>query len=162
MLVDFHGVAAAKFLPAGGSCPNHFRNAVLGAMSLIHSSMAASAFLTPRGHSRSINMRVPSEDYRASALNGALRLGCTVPVDALAETLIYSFGLFAAEDVAGYIESNQPSGDELLEALHDSTFRPASARQRERLAVPAGNSAQSLARKKCLGRRRRRSAVSTL
>jgi hypothetical protein len=61
--------------------------------------------------------KVPSEDYRASALNGALRLGCTVPVDALAETLIYSFGLFAAEDVAGYIESNQPSGDELLAML---------------------------------------------
>jgi HEAT repeat protein len=61
--------------------------------------------------------KVPSEDYRASALNGALRLGCAIPVDALAETLIYSFGLFAVEDVAGYIESNQPSGDELLTML---------------------------------------------
>jgi len=30
------------------------------ATSFIHSSIATSAFLTPRGHSRSTNMRVPS------------------------------------------------------------------------------------------------------
>ena len=61
--------------------------------------------------------KVPSEDYRASALNAALRLGCAIPVDALAESLIYSFGLFETEDLAGYIDSNQPSGDELLAML---------------------------------------------
>src|SRR5665213_979989 len=60
MLVELHRIAAAKFLPADGSWPNHFRNAVLGAISLAQWSMAASVFLTSRGHSRSINIRVPS------------------------------------------------------------------------------------------------------
>ena len=40
--------------------PNHLRSSVLGAISLIQSSSAALALLTPRGHSRSTRMRVPS------------------------------------------------------------------------------------------------------
>jgi hypothetical protein len=36
------------------------RKAVLGATSLIQRSMVAADFLTPRGHSRSTNMRAPS------------------------------------------------------------------------------------------------------
>ncbi len=43
-----------------GSCPNHCRNAVLGEMPLIHSSMATVSFVIPRGQSRSINIRAPS------------------------------------------------------------------------------------------------------
>jgi len=58
MLADFRSVAAAQFVPAGGIVAESFPQR--GAMSLVHSSMAASTFFTPRVHSRSINMRVPS------------------------------------------------------------------------------------------------------
>lgn len=61
--------------------------------------------------------KVPSEDYRSAGLNAALRLGCEIPLDALPMMLIYSFGLFAVEDVAGYIDSRQSPSDALLAML---------------------------------------------
>src|SRR5262245_37324623 len=61
--------------------------------------------------------KVPSEDYRSAGLNAALRLGCEIPPDALSVMLIYSFGLFAVDDIAGYINSRQSSGDQLLAML---------------------------------------------
>jgi len=43
-----------------GSWPNHFRSAVLGAMSLSHRSTLAFSFVKPRGQSLSTRMRRPS------------------------------------------------------------------------------------------------------
>ncbi len=61
--------------------------------------------------------KVPSEDYRSAGLSAALRLRCEIPLDALPMMLIYSFGLFAAEDIAGYVDSRQSSSDQLLAML---------------------------------------------
>jgi hypothetical protein len=61
--------------------------------------------------------KVPSEDYRSAGLSAALRLRCDIPLDALPMMLIYSFGLFAAEDIAGYIDSRQSSSDQLMAML---------------------------------------------
>jgi hypothetical protein len=61
--------------------------------------------------------KVPSEDYRSAGLNAALRLGCEIPLDALPMMLIYSFGMYAVDDIAGYIDSRQSSSDQLLAML---------------------------------------------
>lgn len=58
----------------------------------------------------------PAEDYRASALSAALRLDCQLTVPDLANVLIYSFGLFAIEDIAGYVDVD-PTGEQLLTLL---------------------------------------------
>lgn len=55
------GVLFPKLDQRAGACPNHARNAGLGAISFIHTCTAACVLVTPRGQRRSTKMRVPSD-----------------------------------------------------------------------------------------------------
>ena len=57
-----------------GSCMNHFRRPVLGAISLSHSSIRAPVFFKPRGQSRSTNTRKPSDFAGSSYTRLTFRL----------------------------------------------------------------------------------------
>src|SRR5215813_9851180 len=66
MMPDLRLVRRRNSCQRSGSWLNHFRSLVLGSISFIHSSIAASVFFTPRGHSRSIRIRLPSSDAGGS------------------------------------------------------------------------------------------------
>jgi hypothetical protein len=78
MPMDLFRVTASELLPTSGimSEPPPARGA--GAMSLAHRSTAAFAFMTPRGHKRSINILAPSLAPCASYARFNLTFAATI------------------------------------------------------------------------------------
>ena len=60
LILQLRRVSFFNSLHRAGSCSNHSRNRVLGAISFSQSSICASFFFSPRGQMRSTNTRCPS------------------------------------------------------------------------------------------------------